>query len=371
VSKSKHRRNKTLAPAPSGTKSQADVNYTEMKRFLGAVVLLGIALLGFFALMLPFSKENSFNATPGEVDIIEQLAEGKRQMLREALRVETAHLRNQLESHPAKPRLKSLTVAKTGALPVTVVVKSVTDDQSDPEIQSAIKAIDAGNISEAIALLEAVLKRDPRNEQALVEMAMIYMLDLKQSAEAIGYLQRAMDVNPDNKVVMSELVSLYEEEGRVDEGLAFMMERANAHPESSELSYGIGQMLSLQGREADAIPYLERAVKGAENPVRAYRDLAEAYARNGEASRAVDSYSKAITEQEKEIVEKAQAGMPTAFAEERLSNTKLDKARILIQAGDDASLDAAERILDDVSSRMPDLEQAAALKQTLAKKRAG
>jgi tetratricopeptide (TPR) repeat protein len=343
----------------------------EMRRFIAGAGLLVVVLLGFFALLLPFSDRTA--VTPPEVNVLDQLTESKREMLRHAMRAEVAHLRDDVDSSAAPAKPFKAPPAEAEVAPRAPAAEAAGAETGDPDIQKAIQAIDSGNVTDAVALLEGVLKRDPRNEQALVELAMVYMLDLKQPNEAIGYLQRALDVNPENKVVMSELVSLYEEEGRVDDGLSYLMEQAATHPQSPELAYGIGQMLSIQGREGEAIPYLEKAAQSTDNPVRAYRDLAEAYSRSGDPDRAIEAYGRAITQQEKEIQEKAQAGAPTTFAEERLANTKLDQARELIRRGDANSLDAAQKILDDVQTSVPDMDQTAALQESLTqtRKRAG
>lgn len=239
---------------------------------------------------------------------------------------------------------------------------------NDPEVQRAISMIDAGNVTEAVALLETILKANPKNENALVELSMIYLLDLKQPEQAMGYLQRVLDVNPNNQVVLSELVSLYEEQGKLDEGLTYMQEVASRNPNSPDLAYGIGQMLSLQGRDAEAIQYLERAAQSPENQVRAYRDLAEAYSRSGDAAQSIETYNKAIGSQEREIAEKKAHGLPITFAEERLNYTKMDKARELIRAGD---FEAAQNLVDEVSAAMPGDESVTALQDSINKRRAG
>lgn len=240
---------------------------------------------------------------------------------------------------------------------------------SDPEVQKAIDLIDKGNLSEAVAALEAIVKKDPKNENALVELAMINLLDLKQPDQAINYLQRVAELNPKNQVVMAELVSLYEEENRLDEGLQFLTDVHNKDPQNTpDIAYGIGEIMTMSGRDADAIPYLERATQSPENGVRAFRELAEAYSRGGDSEKALASYAQALASQEREIQDKQAKGLPTTFSVERYNYTKLDMARQHLQVGD---VEKAQALLDEVAPQMPNDEGVTALQNTINGKRAG
>jgi tetratricopeptide (TPR) repeat protein len=197
---------------------------------------------------------------------------------------------------------------------------------------------------------------------------MIHLLDLKQPEQATGYLQRVVEINPQNQIVLSELVSLYEEQGKLNEGLNFMTDVFAKNPESPDLSYGIGQLLSLQGRDSDAIGYFQKATESDANSIRAYRDLGEAYSRSGDPVKAIESYDKAIEHEQREVDDKAARGLPTQFAEERMNYTKMAKASELIRMGD---LDRAQQLIDEVSRTMAGDEAVISLQDTLNKKRAG
>jgi tetratricopeptide (TPR) repeat protein len=241
-------------------------------------------------------------------------------------------------------------------------------DAEDPDVQRAIDMIDSGKPQDAVTVLDGVLKRDPRNEQALIEMAMVQLIDLKQPAEALPFLQRAIDVNPRNPVVLSELVSLYEDQNKVDDGISYLADLYTKNPSSPELAQGMGQLLATAGRDGEAVPYLERAAQSPDYQVRAYRDLADAYARSGDTEKSLDAYDKSIVAQEQEIGDKSQRGLPVAFAEERLAYTKLEKAGELVRSG---ALDAAQTLLDEVQGVLPGDEKIASLRETIRRKRAG
>ncbi len=236
----------------------------------------------------------------------------------------------------------------------------------DPQVQKAIALVDQGKVADAMKVLDEVLAKDPRNEQALVEMAMIHLLDLKQPDSAMGYMQKVVEINPTNQIVLNELVSLYSEQGRVDDGLNYLMDLAEKKPGSSDLSYSIGQMMSLSGREQDAIPYMEKAAQSPLHQTRAFRDLGETYSHMGDVDKSLEFYDKAIASQEREISERNAAGTPVTYAAERLVYIKSDKIRVLMQKGD---WEAAQSILSEVKSQMPNDPNIAQLEDSLRRKK--
>lgn len=336
-------------------------NTAAARGFLGSLVLLVAALVVFFLVFYP-KNDAETQPTLRQPVASDLVSESRRQAMRPAQQRSPLAWEED-EGGATAGRTEGGDKGAEAAVPA-----DLGEEEEDPDVQKAISLVDAGNVTDAITLLESVLKRDPKSEQALVEMAMIQLLDLKQPEQAVNYLQRVMEVNPENLVAMTELVSLYEEQGRIDEGLNFMVGVQASHPASPELAHGVGQMMTLAGRDQEAIAYYEKATQSPEYHVRAHRDLAEAYSRTGDPEKAIDSYTKAIQSQEQEITEKAARGLPVQFAEERLAYTKMDMAREMIRVGD---FERAQTILDEISSIMPGDEKITALQDSINKRRAG
>lgn len=257
------------------------------------------------------------------------------------------------------------TVAKSSPALPQIAEPAPSEVLDDSNLKSAIELIDAGRIEDAVSTLEEILKQDPKNEQALVELAMINLLDLKQSAAAIDYLERAIEVNPENRIVVSELVGLYEEENRIDDGINYLQQLMEANPNSPGVAHGLGQIYVSQGRDSDAIPYLEKAAAQIESPVRAQRDLAEAYSRTGKKEKAIESYKKAIAAGEVEISGRGD-DQNSSFERERINYIKMDLARELMS---DNKWEEAESTLKELESAMPGDEQVANLLDILSKRR--
>lgn len=353
-----------------------------LRGFFRAGILLAGALAVFVTLFFVQSRREPPVPAPKD-EVLDRLAEDKRRVMRDNFARSLKAQQDARESVEAPPSLgpraptpmpggKDTIVAGNGAKAGPTgeageVGEAGEAGSMDPDVLKAIALIDNGQVNEAVAALEAIVKKDPKNEQALVELAMIHLLDMKDPEQAIGYLQKAVVVAPANQVVMSELVSLYDEQQRLEDGVAFLQDVEKQNPGSPDVAYGLGQMLSLAGRDAESIPYLERAAQQGD-PIRAYRDLAEAYSRTGDSERAVDSYDKSLQSMEKELESKRAQGLPAAYVEERIHYTKLDKARELIRMSD---FDGAQRLLDEVGQQMPGDEGVAALQQNLNQKRAG
>lgn len=344
--------------------------------FLRSGLLLAVALIVFVGVFLLQPRWNPPVTAPRS-DVLERLAEEKRRLLRDNFAHNIEVQREAIAAfepriRPARPILKQPTSRAAASShvvspPMQPPPSTEPAATTDPDVLKAIALIDNGQISEAVAALEAVIKKDPKNEQALVELAMIQLLDLKDPDQAIAYLQKAVTIAPGNQVVLSELVSLYDDQERVDDGIAFLQEIDRQQPGSPDVAYGLGQLMSLAGRDVEAIPYLEKAATQGD-ALRAYRDLAEAYSRAGDSERAIDSYDKALASMERDLASKHQQGLPAAYIEERIHYTKLDKARELMRVND---LDGAQRLLDEVGRLLPGDEGVASLQQNLNRKRAG
>lgn len=352
-----------------------DPNQSTAKGFFASLAALVVVLLGFFVLMFTgqsdrvvtlagledkHGKSSEKIRRQGESQSLSQAVSGENPT--SAARPPAGDTQGyrfdtQESDYQRTSPITRVATPSDGPLPTPV---------DDPQVQKAIALVDQGKVTEAMKVLDDVLAKDPKNEQALVEMAMIHLLDLKQPDSAMGYMQKVVEINPTNQIVLNELVSLYSEQGRVDDGLNYLMDLAEKKPGSSDLSYSIGQMMSLSGREQDAIPYMEKAAQSPLHQTRAFRDLGETYSHLGDFDKSIEFYDKAIASQEREISERNSAGTPVTYAAERLVYIKSDKIRVLMQKGD---FEAAQSILSEVKAQMPNDPNIAQLEDSLRRKK--
>lgn len=174
---------------------------------------------------------------------------------------------------------------------VETKVRHVPSPQIEQLLAKAVKFVDTGDSREAIKIINDVLKIEPNNELALVEMGMILLIDMKSPHKARSYFERALTVNPNNKVVLSELIGIYDEMHEKDKGLAFLEKLWQERDDSPSLALGIGHILASNKDLEKAIPYFERSVE-MEASESVLTDLADLYSETNQDAKAVDAYQR-------------------------------------------------------------------------------
>ena len=204
-------------------------------------------------------------------------------------------------------------------------------DTNDVSIQNAQALIDRGLVQEGAAMLEKIIDADPSNTQALMEMAMVYTLDLKEPQKSRQLLERIIDINPQHRAALNELELLYKELDSVEDGLALLAQKAEQYPESLEIQYVYGRMLATSDPTA-AIPWLQRATFIADQKEQALDQLAAAALRSGNVALAVKSWAEALTLAETEL-ERAKANGESGldYLEDRVTATKMELSKAKAQ----------------------------------------
>ena len=223
----------------------------------------------------------------------------------------------------------------------SAISSSAAKSDSSHIVRQAQELLDHGNATAAAAMLEELMQKYPDNVEALMELAMIQVLDFKDLAKAESLLERIVILDANHRAALNELVLIYGDETRAEQGVTFIREQMIKHPESAELSYALGRMLIGTGHAADAIAYLERGQSLGDIRDQVNIDIAEAALRSGNLDKALESYQKAETYQEAEMERlRSTNGEGLDYAEDRLFATRLDHARALINAGRKDEADA-------------------------------
>jgi tetratricopeptide (TPR) repeat protein len=127
--------------------------------------------------------------------------------------------------------------------------------------------------------LSSSVERNPKDAVALYFLGRTKYNE-KRFDEAAGVLARCLEIDPANVRAAHYLALSYEQVGKVEDALK-MYERAAAQNSGVASDPGIftdfGALLLSNGRVAEALPYLEKAVGMAGTDTRARRELAKAY----------------------------------------------------------------------------------------------
>ncbi len=344
-------------PNPPTSKAEK-ANAASWPSFVGAFLLLIVAI-GIFLYLMTEGPEDK----PKPLAMMNHLSTAADKPVSPKASSSVVGVQTPQESSPATVKTGSPSQVEAHSLSPSGEASLNQVDEGD--IHKAIEALDQGQVSEATQLLEGVIKRDPRNERALVEMAMMQLLDLKQPEQALTYLQMAFEVNPANPMVMNELVSLFEEQSKLPEGIEYftrIAQKSSGNPAQADIAYGAGQMLIIAGKDQEAIPYLQKAVEGGSTSPRAWSDLAEAYSRLGDPEKSVDAYTKAITAQSAEMQQQIEKGIPAQYGVQRINYTKMQLAREYLKSG---QVVKAQTLVDEVKVALPGDEAVAALQKQI------
>lgn len=171
------------------------------------------------------------------------------------------------------------------------------------QLDSAINEVDSGNWRKAEEILKELLKKEPKNEMALVEMANIYLLDRRDMTGALPYIKGALETNNNNEDMLNELINVYSETGNVDEGLDYLvnLSQNSQGSNSAVLDQGIATTLVSVKRPEEAVEYFKSAIaKGAKDEDgQLLGQMGDAYVDAGREDQAVDAYRNAIAQAEK------------------------------------------------------------------------
>jgi tetratricopeptide (TPR) repeat protein len=191
------------------------------------------------------------------------------------------------ESRPAAPAARRSYDAASNV--------SGPDGRELAEVQKAMALIDQGQWQEAESLLQEILRQDPKNEAALIELGMIQLLDRRDSLTAKPYLEQAFQVNPRNEVVMQELLGIYEETKTWEAGLNFFRSLPPEARQSGFADFSVGAALMALERPQEAVEAFQRAVYDVGYQAYSAREsLAEALTASGRTEEAIREYEAVI-----------------------------------------------------------------------------
>ena len=168
------------------------------------------------------------------------------------------------------------------------------DVSADDQIQSVIDLVDGGQWEEAEQMLLEILKNDPDNEMALVEIAMIQLIDRKDSNSAFPYVKRAITINPDNEGMIMELVNISEELGNANQIIDFINELDESQASNGALEQAKAMIQQNMGQPDDALASLNQAVEKSEYKDEIYERIGDLHIENENPQAAVEAYLGAI-----------------------------------------------------------------------------
>ena len=133
---------------------------------------------------------------------------------------------------------------------VVGVVATVFHEEKAPSPPAAIAPPSAASVpspptpdlSKQIDALQGILKEDPRNLKALIELGNVYF-DTDQMEKAIEAYTKALQIEPNNPDVRTDLGIMYRKKGDFDRAVSEFKKAAQADPGHVNSRYNLGVVL--------------------------------------------------------------------------------------------------------------------------------
>ena len=296
--------------------------------FFGSFLLLIFSLLTSFSILLIYRPDTSGSFKPQASPDSKKKSYNSQHVASDESMKHLSQGDFAAESRWPSSKQQAQQNSQSGQGTQQAAIPSLDPSEIESMLAEAMSLVDQGNHESAVRILEKILKADPRNEMALIEMGMIHLIDLKAPQSALSYLKSALSVNPSNKVVLSELVGIYDEIGQAGAGLSYLQQLYDENPDNSSLAAGIGQVLAGQDRLQEALPFLEKSAEDGQSGA-ALTDLADAYSQTGNKEKSLETYQKVI-DLELERIESGYYTNDPNGGKENLAMAYMDKGGELI-----------------------------------------
>ncbi|HYB20351.1 MAG TPA: tetratricopeptide repeat protein [Thermodesulfobacteriota bacterium] len=132
---------------------------------------------------------------------------------------------------------------------VVGVVATVLYEEQTPPLPSSIKPPLSNNApavnpdaQKQISILQSILKEDPKNQKALIELANLYF-DAEQFDPAIQAYSKVLEIDPRNADARTDMGIMYRRKGDFDRAIAEFKKAAEFDPAHVNSRYNLGVVL--------------------------------------------------------------------------------------------------------------------------------
>ena len=161
------------------------------------------------------------------------------------------------------------------------------------ELQSAVSFVTNGNISEALKIVEPLIKNYP-NESILYNIRGVCSKAKNEFKDAVNDFNQAVLIKPDYAEAYYNLGVTLREMGDSQNAIKAYQEALKHNNHYPKAHNNLGQVFLVMGNLDSAIDHLEWAVALQPEFADAHNNLGSAYLGNNRVSDAIESYKKAV-----------------------------------------------------------------------------
>ncbi len=199
-------------------------------------------------------------------------------------------------SSAKKPAAGATPGASPGASqPAGAATPGGSPQESSPEIHNNLGRIYLrdGRTQDAQKEFEAALELDPRNSEALLNLANLAGAE-GRSAQAEQLIQRALQVDPSSSPALAQLAELRRDQGNLPEALRLFQQALQIDNSQPSLYIGYGDVLQRSGKYKEAEEAFHRVLQLEPDSFKARYNLGVTYAAQGKLDQAEAAYKDAL-----------------------------------------------------------------------------
>lgn len=178
-----------------------------------------------------------------------------------------------------------------------VIGASALQAQTNPTDQEALakaeEAINAKDYAKALAALEQLVARDPKNYRALFDIAYAYTM-MGERAKAIDAYRKTLAVRPDLPQANVNLATLLLEEKQAAEAAGLLAKVAAARPSNAHVQFLLANALAGSGQDSEAAVQYRKVLALDPNSPEACLGLGRILAKQGQNAEAEQQFASAL-----------------------------------------------------------------------------
>jgi Flp pilus assembly protein TadD/transglutaminase-like putative cysteine protease len=219
---------------------------------------------------------------------------------------------------------------------------------ADELLEAGIAALNAGNVREAIPLLQHAVELDPKSKQGWNDLGLAY-LRLGRFDEAADAFQKQISANPYDEHVYNYLGLTLQQQQKFPEAADAFRKQIAMNPLDPVAHAALGALFLEQHKYSEAVPELDKAAVLAPENAELEVSLGQALLNTGEKDKALEAFEKGV-----DIAQTAAVWNNVAYALAE-HNLELDKAAqyaesaIAATAANLRNVELARLSLDDLN----------------------
>ena len=171
-----------------------------------------------------------------------------------------------------------------------------------------------GKLDVLLKKYQDALNKDPRDEQALRALLLLYSRVQRDHRSALRICERLVEIQPEDLALRREIADLHLKNEDVDKAVVVYRDLLKKDPQRSRFySRRIADAYEAAKQYEKAVAWAEKYAEANESNVRAWTRYADVCVRAGQGEKAVSAYHKAIdtskSPREKEMLELRLAGV--------------------------------------------------------------